>query len=362
MKDLREEALWRAVVERDRTYDGVFFFGVTTTGVYCRPGCPSRTPRRGNVVFAVSRASLQDAGFRACKRCRPDMPSANSAGVDTVVRLCRLLEESKRAPSLAALAGCAGLSESTVARLFRQALGVSPREYADAHRSGRFRKALTSGADVLEAMCEAGYGSTSRVYENTYGRLGMTPKTYSKRGGGVDIEYNIVETPLGHLLVACTENGVCSVKLGDDPKALERELEYEFAAARLYKGTEKVGAAITQLVDYLAGRLPWPELPYDVRATAFQRRVWDFLRRIPPGKRMHYGEVARELGSPRGTRAVGRACATNPVALVVPCHRVVGKGGELTGFRWGMDRKRALLDMENAASEDDRGGIVVHDE
>lgn len=353
MKDLHDDVLWRAVVERDRSYDGIFFFGVKTTGVYCRPGCPARTPLRDNAVFAFSSESLQRAGFRACKRCRPDMLCANGAGADMVVRLCRLIEQSNSVPALAELSDCAGMSGATVTRLFREALGVTPHEYADAHRFDRFRGALRSGAGVVEAAWDAGYGSTSRVYENARGRLGMTPRTYSKRGGGIDIEYNIVKTPMGHLLVACTEAGVCSVKLGDDPKALERELEYEFEAAKLYKGSERVGTWITQLVDYLAGRLPWPELPYDVRATAFQRRVWDFLRRIPPGKRMHYGEVAGALGEPKATRAVGRACASNPVALVVPCHRVVGKSGSLTGFRWGLERKRKLLEMEQSTCEEE---------
>ncbi|MFW6102755.1 MAG: bifunctional transcriptional activator/DNA repair enzyme AdaA [Chloroflexota bacterium] len=337
---------------RDRSYDGVFFFGVKTTGVYCRPGCPSPVPRRDNVVFAFSAELLDGSGYRPCKRCRPDLSGPNGAEADKVVRVCRYIEQSTTVPSLEELSQYAGVSRSTLNRLFRNSLGLTPCEYADAHRMERFRQGLRSGAGVLDAAYDSGYGSTSRVYENTHGRLGMTPKTYSKRGGGVDIEYNIVKTPMGHLLVACTDSGVCSVKLGDDPHKLERELEYEFAAAKLYTGTEKVGTVITQLVDYLAGKLPWPELPYDVRATAFQRRVWDFLRGIPSGKKMHYGEVADALGAPKAGRAVGRACAVNPVALVVPCHRVVARDGSLTGYRWGIDRKRQLLAMERATCDD----------
>ena len=353
MKDLREDALWRAVAERDRSYDGIFFFGVKTTGVYCRPGCPSRIPRRDHVVFAFSADLLERAGYRPCKRCKPDISPPNGVETDRVVRLCRRIEEAERTLSLAELAQYGGVSESTVSRLFRRALGVTPREYADEHRMERFRAALRHGEGVLDAAYDAGFGSTRAVYENAHGRLGMTPKRYSKHGGGVDIEYSIVNTPMGHLLVACTDSGVCAVKLGDDPNKLERELEYEFAAAKLYKGTEKVGTAITQLVDYLAGKLPWPELPYDVRATAFQRRVWDFLRGIPSGKKMRYGEVARALGAPNASRAVGRACATNPVALVVPCHRVVAGDGSLTGYRWGIDRKRQLLEMESRECGDE---------
>ncbi len=352
MKELHEDALWSAVAGRDRCYDGVFFFGVKTTGVYCRPGCPSPLPRRDNVVFAFSAELLDRSGYRPCKRCRPDLPGLNQADAGMVERLCRRIEEAQRTLSLAELARYGDVSASTVSRLFQRALGVTPRMYAEEHRTERFRAGLRHGSDVLTAAYDAGFGSTRAVYENTHGRLGMTPKTYSKRGGGVDIEYSIVTTPMGHLLVACTNSGVCAVKLGDDPDELERELEYEFAAAKLYKGTEKVGAAITKLVDYLAGRLPWPELPYDVRATAFQRRVWDFLRRVPPGERVHYGEVAGSLGAPKASRAVGRACAVNPVALVVPCHRVVAKDGRLTGYRWGIDRKRQLLEMESSQCDD----------
>ena len=346
MKDLHEDSMWRAVAERDSSYDGLFFFGVSTTGVYCRPGCPARTPRRENVVFAFSREWLERAGFRPCRRCRPEMASPNSADAEMVVHLCRLIEQAERTLSLKELSQEVGVSESTVSRLFQVALGVTPRQYTDALRLRRFRAALHGAADVAAAAFDSGYGSARAVYEGARGRLGMTPKTYGRRGDGVDIDYNIAATPLGHLLVACTSSGVCAVKLGDDPKELERELECEFAAAKLHNDTDKVGEWMMSLVDYLAGRLPWPELPYDVRATAFQRRVWDFLRKIPPGRKVRYAEIAEALGAPKAARAVGRACATNPVALVVPCHRVVGKDGRLTGYRWGLERKRRLLELE----------------
>jgi len=350
MSDLHEEALWHAVLVRDASYDGVFFYGVTTTGIYCRPQCPSRKPRRENTVLSFSRQALEQAGYRPCRRCRPDRQGSGD-DVDSVLRLCRFIQEAEHIPSLAELADTASMSESAVSRLFKNALGVTPRDYADAHRTDRFRAALRQGSDVLDAAYEAGYGSTSRVYENTNGRLGMTPKAYQKRGSGKIIDYEIVTTPLGHLLVASTDEGVCAVKLGSNPDALVREMEQEFGAAELHRSLGPLSVWVSQLADFLAGELPWPELPYDVRATAFQRKVWDYLRRIPAGSTKHYSEVAADLGQPTATRAVARACATNPVALVVPCHRVVGKNGSLTGYRWGIERKKALLEMESRVAE-----------
>ncbi len=352
MEDLSDEGRWNAVVTRDVTCDGLFFYGVRTTGVFCRPGCPSPLPRRENVVFAFSPATLLNAGFRPCRRCRPDEPSRTHTSVGTVVSLCRFIEESEEVPPMAQLARRARTSESTVARLFGEALGVTPREYADACRRERFRKALRNGAGVLEATYGAGYGSTSRVYEGSHVHLGMTPNEYRNAGRGQRIAYTVAMTPLGYLLVAATERGVSSVKLGDAPDALVEELRGEFARAELQEGGEMLSAWTSQLVEYLDGRLPWPELPYDVRATAFQRQVWEHLRRIPAGSTMHYGEVAKQLGKPQATRAVARACATNPVALVVPCHRVVPKSPGLAGYRWGVERKRRLLQIEGAAVAD----------
>jgi len=348
MLDLHEEALWNAVSGRDVLYNGVFYFGVKTTGVYCRPGCPSPMPRRENVVFAFSPANLIAAGYRPCRRCRPEQSGKPETSIATMVDLCRFIEESEEAPTMAGLAACAGMSESTVGRLFKDALGITPREYADARRRERFRKALRTGVAVLDATYDSGYGSSSRVYEGANGHLGMTPGAYRDGGRGQRIGHTVVLTPLGHLLVAATSKGICSVKLGDDPAVLLEELRREFANAELVEGDAQLGAWTATLVDYLSGRLPWPELPYDVRATAFQRRVWEFLRAIPAGETMHYSEVADALGKPTATRAVARACATNPVALVVPCHRIVPKGPGFAGFRWGIERKRKLLELEGS--------------
>lgn len=348
MQDLREDSLWNAVAHRDAAYDGVFYFGVKTTGVYCRPGCPSRQPKRENVVFAFSPAMLAAKGYRPCRRCRPEARDPRDEAAGTVVRLCRAIEEADHALSLAEVAGLANMSGSAVTRLFREALGITPKGYVDSHRVERFRETLRDGAGVLEATYASGYGSGSRVYEGANGHLGMTPKSYRERGRGQRVDYTVTETAMGWLLVAATDRGVSAVKLGDDAALLVEELRREFSAADVAAGGEPLGGWTKLLAAYLAGHTPWPQLPYDVRATAFQRRVWEFLRHIPVGETMHYSEVAEALGQPTATRAVARACATNPVALVVPCHRVVPKGPGFAGFRWGIERKRKLLQLEGS--------------
>jgi len=348
MNELRDEALWRAVESRDAAYDDVFYFGVKTTGVYCRPGCPARTPKRENVVFAFSPRMLEEAGFRPCRRCRPEARDARAESADRVVRLCRAIEEADHALSLAEVAELANMSQSAVTRLFREALGVTPKGYADSHRVGRLRERLHGGAGVLDATYAAGYGSSSRAYESANGSLGMTPKSYRERGRGQRVAYTVTETAMGWLLVAATDRGVSAVKLGDDAAVLVDELRREFSAADVAAGGEPLAGWTKLLAAYVAGHMPWPQLPYDVRATAFQRRVWEFLRRIPVGETMHYSEVAEALGQPTATRAVAHACATNPVALVVPCHRVVPKGPGFAGFRWGIERKQKLLALEGS--------------
>ncbi|MCK9356469.1 MAG: methylated-DNA--[protein]-cysteine S-methyltransferase [Dehalococcoidia bacterium] len=348
MQDLREDSLWNAVAHRDAAYDGVFYFGVKTTGVYCRPGCPSRQPKRENVVFAFSPAMLAAKGYRPCRRCRPDARDPRDEAAGTVVALCRAIEEAEHPLSLEDVARVASMSGSAVTRLFREALGVTPKGYADSHRVERFRETLRGGAGVLDATYASGYGSSSRVYESANGCLGMTPKSYRERGRGQRVAYTVTETAMGWLLVAATDRGVSAVKLGDDAALLVDELGREFSAADLSGDDGPLAAWTKLLVEYLSGHVPWPQLPYDVRATAFQRRVWEFLRRIPVGETMHYSDVAEALGQPTATRAVARACATNPVALVVPCHRVVPKGPGFAGFRWGIERKRKLLQLEGS--------------
>ena len=348
MKDLREDALWNAVANRDSSCDGLFYYGVRTTRVYCRPGCPSPTPKRENVVFAFSSRALSDSGFRPCKRCRPEAAHALAEAAGMVVRLCRALEEAEGQLTLRQLARLANMSESAVTRLFREALGVTPKGYADSHRVERFRAALNGGRDVLDAAFTSGYGSSSRVYEKADRCLGMTPGAYRNGGRGQRLEFAVVQTAMGVLLLAATAKGISAVKLGDQSAPLLDELRREFVNAELVEAGPQLRAWTDLLVDYLAGRLPWPELPYDVRATAFQRRVWQFLRCIPVGQTMHYSEVAAALGQPTATRAVARACATNPVALIVPCHRIVPKGPGFAGYRWGIERKKRLLELEGS--------------
>ena len=328
---------WQAVLARDRRCDGAFVYAVRSTRIYCRPSCASRRPRRTQVTFFPIPEAAEREGFRACKRCHP----ADAAGSDPTVALvraaCRSLDAGQKpagdAPKLA--------------RAFKRVLGITPRQYADARRVTRFKQELRRRKQVSPALYEAGYGSTSRVYERTHAQLGMTPATYARGGAGVDIVFVTVPTSLGRLLVAATERGVCRVMLGDSAATLEADLRREFDAAsvRQQKGGRLEGF-VEAILSYLEGREPHLDLPLDIRATAFQRRVWQELQRIPFGETRSYTEVAKAIGDPNARRAVARACATNPVALVIPCHRVIREDGALGGYRWGVERKEALLDKE----------------
>jgi AraC family transcriptional regulator of adaptative response/methylated-DNA-[protein]-cysteine methyltransferase len=345
-----DDARWRAVLDRDRAADGRFVFAVRTTGVFCRPSCPARRPRRDNVAFFASPAEAAAGGFRPCRRCRPDERAA--AGPAWLARLCRLIDESEAPPTLGRLAALAGVGPDSLRREFRRALGVSPRQYAEARRTARLKQELRKGTSVTEAMYDAGYGSSSRLYERSTKELGMTPGKYLRRAEGLDISFAMLPSPLGRVLVAATGRGVCFVGLGESDARLEIALREEFAAARTIRRDDaELGSWARGIVTSLAGRSGDPAVPLDIRATAFQRSVWDELRRIPRGETRSYAEVARAIGRPRAVRAVARACATNPVAVVVPCHRVVGSDGALTGYRWGLERKRALLEREGRAAE-----------
>lgn len=340
----RDAARWAQVQARDRAADGRFYYAVTSTGVFCRPSCPSRRPRRDRVRFFETPADAAEAGFRACRRCRPT-DSAQSPVDRAVARVASYLERhAEQSISLAALGSLARLSPSHLQRQFKRALGVSPREYQAACRARRFRQELRNGRDVAGAIYEAGYGSPSRVYEAGPTGRGVSPGVYRQGGAGQHIGYALVACTLGRLLVAATEKGICAVKLGDRDADLERDLAAEFPAATLARDA----VVRREWVDGVVARLSGGggELPLDVRGTAFQWRVWRALERIPRGRTKSYTEVARAVGQPSAVRAVARACATNPVAIVVPCHRVVGKGGALTGYRWGVERKKRLLDDE----------------
>ncbi len=331
---------WQAVMARDRRFDGAFVYAVRSTGIYCRPSCASRKPRRTQVSFFPIPEAAEREGFRACRRCHPAAANGGDPVVALVREACRAIAAGKRPRGDA----------RRLARAFKRILGITPRAYAEARRVTRFKQELKRRKHVSPALYEAGYSSTSRVYERTNEQLGMTPATYARGGTGIGIAYVTVPTSLGRLLVAATERGVCRVSLGDNAAALEADLVGEFPAARVVADKSgKLEGWVGAILAYLDGREPHLDLPLDIRATAFQRRVWQELQRISFGKTRTYAEVARRIGRPTATRAVAQACATNPVALVIPCHRVVREGGDLGGYRWGVDRKRALLERERGA-------------
>jgi AraC family transcriptional regulator of adaptative response/methylated-DNA-[protein]-cysteine methyltransferase len=338
-----------ALGARNPAFEGVFIYAVTTTGVYCRPTCKSRRPLERNVRFFADTAAARAAGFRSCKRCRPDGVGYD-AQPEWLAQACRLIEASDEPPTLDELAARVGVSRAHLQRAFTKAIGVSPHRYAATLREARLRTALRSGATVSAATYESGFGSSSRVYESAGTAIGMTPARYRRGALGTMVVYGIVPSALGPVIVAATDRGICHVALGDDEAALERDLRASFPQAALERAEDRVESATSALVRYLSAGGPWPQLPLDVRATAFQARVWEALTHIAPGATTTYGELAQALGDPNATRAVARACATNPVALLSPCHRVIAKNGDMRGYRWGIDRKSRLLDIEHNAS------------
>jgi AraC family transcriptional regulator of adaptative response/methylated-DNA-[protein]-cysteine methyltransferase len=345
---------WEAVTRHDARFDGAFVYAVRSTGIYCRPGCPSRRPRRAQVVFFAAPKEAERAGFRACRRCKPDLSDAQGsiAAAESrgalIQRVCRELEaNSEEAIHLRTLAARVSLGPHQLARRFRSATGISPRQYADAVRLGRLKHGLRKGGTtVTEAMYDAGYGSSSRLYEQSNAQLGMTPAAYRRGGRGMEITYTLANSRLGRVLVGATARGISAVYLGDRDAALTSALRQEYPQAEMRPGGREESAWVRAIVGYLDGEAPGLDLPLDVQATAFQRQVWDALRRIPCGTTRTYGEIARGLGRPTAARAVARACATNPVSLVIPCHRVVRGDGAMGGYRWGIERKEALLAKE----------------
>jgi AraC family transcriptional regulator of adaptative response/methylated-DNA-[protein]-cysteine methyltransferase len=335
-----------AVLTRDREADGAFVFGVTSTHIYCRPSCPSRRPRPDRLRFFETPADARAAGFRACRRCHPDAAAEIDPWIDKIQRACVYLANVDGHPSLATLARRLGGSPYHLQRNFKRIVGVSPREYADAVRFRNVRMQLRSGADVTGAVFAAGFGSSSRFYEGVSGKLGMTPSAYRVGGAGATIRYAVVASPLGRLLVASTDRGVCAVSMGATDAEVIRRLEDEYPTAALVPDRSTLAASAKAILEHLAGRLPRLDLPVHVRATSFQWQVWQALSAIPYGETRTYSEVAAALGRPRVVRAVARACASNPVALAIPCHRVVPAAGGQGGYRWGTERKRTLLARE----------------
>lgn len=334
---------WRAVQQRDRLFDGQFVYAVSSTRIFCRPSCSSRRPTKSRVEFFGSPADAERAGYRACKRCRPTSTAAS--GIDRAVARASeyLTRHASERVTLAALAQEVGVSAFHLQRAFKRALGISPREYHDAERRRVLASRLRRGDTVSRATYEAGFGSSSRVYERS---MGMTPATIRKNGAGQRIQYSVVDCPLGRLLVAYTERGVCSVAIGDDDRALERALRADFSEAEIHAAGASIHEWITAIVRSVEGARSNSAIPLDAQGTAFQWRVWNALQQIPRGTTLSYSEVARRIGQPSAVRAVARACATNPVALVIPCHRVVREDGDLGGYRWGVARKQALLESE----------------
>ena len=339
---------WARITTRDKTADGRFWYSVATTGVYCRPSCPARRANPKNVAFHDSPEAARAAGFRACLRCRPDGLSVDAANAAKVTRACRMIDEADEPPRLATLAAAVELSPYHFHRLFKQATGVTPRAYAAARRAARMREGLESAPSVTDAIYAAGFSSSSRFYESAASRLGMTPTAYRAGGAAEVLTFAVAECSLGAILVASSAKGVAAILLGDDPDALVRELQDEFPNARLVGGDagyERLVARVIGFVEAPSGAL---DLPLDVRGTAFQQRVWQALRAVPAGTTASYASLAKRIGAPKAVRAVASALAANKLAVAIPCHRVIRRDGALSGYRWGAERKRALLEREAA--------------
>jgi AraC family transcriptional regulator of adaptative response/methylated-DNA-[protein]-cysteine methyltransferase len=341
-----DDERWNAVVARDSKHDGEFVFAVGTTGVYCRPSCPARRPRRENVKFFVRPEQAEHAGFRACLRCRPKSVSGHRPS-DGVKAICRYIEQHLDEPvTLDRLGEAFGQSPFHLQRRFKAALGITPREYADSCRLRQLKRSLQAGDNVTRAMYDAGYGSSSRLYERTASQLGMTPDKYRRGAIAAAIRYACVDSPLGRMLIAATDRGICAIQFAATDDELIEGLKHEFPFAVRKADDAGLQSQAAAVLARMTGKELNAALPLDIRATAFQRRVWIYLQSIPFGATRSYSQVAKAIRRPSATRAVARACATNPVAVAIPCHRVVREDGTMGGYRWGVERKEALLEME----------------
>ena len=351
---ITQDTFWQAFLDKDASFDGRFVVAVCTTGIYCRPSCPARKPKRENVVFFRLPELARQAGFRPCKRCHPDEQTISHPQLELVRSVCHYIEQhSNDGLTLQALGERFNLSPAHLQRTFKDYVGISPLEYTEACRMQQLKHALREGVPISAAIYDAGFGSSSRVYEKTATQLGMTPRHYQRNGAGMQIQYTVVPCALGQLLVATTERGVCAVKLGDNAGELERILFEEFSAATIVRDDQAPGDWVQAILDFIAGSEPHLDLPLDVRATAFQKQVWQALQKIPYGETRTYSDIARSIGQPSAVRAVATACGANPAALVVPCHRIVRSDGGLGGYRWGIERKRELLAQEAKRSQPD---------
>jgi AraC family transcriptional regulator of adaptative response/methylated-DNA-[protein]-cysteine methyltransferase len=352
MADEEEREFWRAryweaVTDRDSRMDGMFFYAVLTTGVYCRPSCPSRRPKRVNVLFFGKRDAAEHAGFRPCRRCHPQREGALDPQAAMVEKVCRYIDANLDAPvTLTRISREVGLSPFHLQRTFKALLGITPRGYADARRLESLKSGLQEGHSVTQSMYDAGYGSSSRLYERSTSQLGMTPSRYRKQGSGETIQFTIAASPIGRMLLAATGKGVCSIRFSGSDGDLEKQLRAEFSQAEIKRDDSTLAPWVESLLGRINGAGDRP-LPLDIRATAFQRMVWEHLQKIPYGRTESYSQVAKQIGRPKASRAVARACAANPVAVAIPCHRVIREDGNLGGYRWGDGRKKTLLAIEH---------------
>jgi AraC family transcriptional regulator of adaptative response/methylated-DNA-[protein]-cysteine methyltransferase len=343
-----EDPRWARIVARDRTTDGHLWYSVVTTGVYCRPSCPSRTANPKNVQLHESLEAAKATGFRSCKRCNPDGLSIEAENAAIVGQSCRLIEQSEEELSLNEIAEAVGRSPSYFHRMFKATTGLTPKDYAAAHRAAKVREGLDSGSSVTEAIYDAGFNSSGRFYEKSTEMLGMTPTQYRAGGANEEIRFAVGQTSLGAILVASSKKGVASILLGSEPDELVRNLQDRFPRAQLIGGDRDYEALVARVVGFVEAPALGLDLPLDVRGTAFQQRVWQALQGIPVGQTVSYAEIAGRIGAPKSVRAVAGACAANNLAVAIPCHRVVRNDGSLSGYAWGVERKRALLDREAA--------------
>ncbi|AGB45572.1 O-6-methylguanine DNA methyltransferase [Mesorhizobium australicum WSM2073] len=343
---LADDPRWARIVARDKSADGAFWYSVATTGVYCRPSCPSRRANPANVQLHDTLQAARATGFRPCRRCNPEGPSLEAANAAMIADACRRIGQSEVEPSLIELADAAGRSPGYFHRVFKAVTGLTPKDYAAARRAARVRQGLEDGVSVTSAIYDAGFNSSGRFYEKSTGMLGMTPTRYRAGGANEEIRFAVGETSLGTILVASSRKGVASILLGQDPDALVRDLQDRFPKARLVGGDSDYEALVARVVGLVEAPALGLDLPLDVRGTAFQQRVWQALRDIRAGRTVSYAEIAGRIGAPNATRAVAAACAANALAVAIPCHRVIRKDGALSGYAWGAERKRALLDRE----------------
>jgi len=348
---MQRDDMWQAVLQRDPNYDQVFVYAVKTTGIFCRPTCPSRRPYEQHVQFFETPDQALNAGYRACQRCNPTDQPQRDPNIDLMIEICRYLERPhEKLPTLAMLSTAFAMSPHHLQRTFKRIVGVSPRQYADGIRQGQVKQFLKTSDTITEALYTAGYTTTSQFYEQSKETIGMTPITYRKGGAATSITYTTASCKLGYILIARTEHGICTISLGDDPETLTHELTADFPHAHVAADDDHLQGWVQQVVASLESDQQTFDLPLDIQATSFQRKVWDALRKIPYGETRSYQDLANMIDQPTASRAVARACATNSVALVIPCHRVVRKNGDLSGYRWGIKRKAAILDHEKTIS------------